>query len=100
MSAKKPPVDVPSDYLSAFDDEMSQGPDPDPSTQAPVPDSYNQFTQMLGALTHAMQGIALSPAALKDILASQAEVTGELARKARWPESPTHPGISAYSYPE
>lgn len=100
---KKPPVD-----LDPNDAEMDQSPlleasdpEPEPDVQEPdAPASYHQFHQLIGALTQAMQGMTLSPAALKEILASQSEVTADLARKARWPESATHPGISAYSYPE
>lgn len=99
MSPKKTEDPTPEELQAILGDETPATPAP-----APVPEpgqgSYNQFQQLIGALIEGMKGIAMSPESLKDILKQQGEITAELSRKARWPENPQHPGISAYSYPE
>jgi len=60
------------------------------------PGGFALFGQMLTDLVGAMKSSQMSPETLKDILMETGKVNAEVARKARWPENATHPGISAY----
>lgn len=70
--------------------------DPEPQPAAPPPESYQQFGALITALVEGMKGIAMTPEAMKAILLETGAVNAELAKKARWPENPDHPHISAY----
>lgn len=58
------------------------------------------FAALMEKLTDKLGALALTPAAMKEILESSGKVTAEMARKAKWPENAEHPHISVYSYPE
>lgn len=61
--------------------------------------SDTQFAQLLAAIG-SNQGGGLDPGTLKEALASAAVLSAQTMQRAMKPENPSHPGISAFSYPE
>lgn len=64
--------------------------------------SDDQFSQLLQVLAAGQQktGGGLDPESLKEMFAGVARVAADHTEKVRNPSNKTHPGISAFSYPE
>jgi len=106
MTSKKPTPGADPDpvFTGTEGEDTDPIPEPDVASITPAdlqgPAGFALFASFMGKLVDKMTAAQVSPAALKDILTETGKVNAELARKAKWPENPDHPHISAYSYPE